>query len=37
MFYEDVKYNTGLSDSMFTRQGVEELRAHSGKSKKGKD
>jgi hypothetical protein len=37
MFYEEVKYNTGLSDAMFTRQGVEELRSHSGKSKKSKD
>ncbi len=38
MFLEDVKYNTGLSDSLFTRESLEQLWAKSGKSKgKGKD
>ena len=27
-FYDDVKYNTGLSDSMFTREGLEQLAKH---------
>ena len=36
-FVEEIKYNTGLSDAMFTREGLEELRAHSGKNKKDKD
>jgi len=25
LFYEDVKYNTGVSDEMFTREGLEQL------------
>jgi len=38
MFLEDVKYNTGLSDSLFTRESLEQLWAKSGKGKgKGKD
>jgi hypothetical protein len=33
MFYEDVKYNTGLSDSLFTREGLEQMWSKSGKGK----
>jgi hypothetical protein len=33
IFLEEVKYNTGLSDVMFTPEGLEELRAHGGKKK----
>jgi len=33
VFLEDVKYNTGLSDSLFTRQALDELWAKSGKGK----
>src|SRR5208282_1848573 len=33
MFLEDVKYNTGLSDSLFTRESLEQLWAKSGKGK----
>jgi hypothetical protein len=33
VFLEDVKYNTGLSDSLFTREGLEQMWAKSGKSK----
>jgi len=27
-FYDDVKYNTGLSDSLFTREGLEQMAKH---------
>jgi len=33
VFLEDVKYNTGLSDALFTRQSLDELWAKSGKGK----
>jgi len=38
VFLEDVKYNTGLSDSLFTREALDQMWAKSGKGKgKGKD
>lgn len=27
-FYDDVKYNTGLADSLFTREGLEQMAKH---------
>jgi len=32
-FIEEVKYNSGLSDAMFTREGLEAM-AHGSKGKK---
>lgn len=38
VFLEDVKYNTGLSDSLFTREALDQMWAKSGKGKgKGKE
>jgi hypothetical protein len=38
VFLEDVKYNTGLSDSLFTRESLDQLWSKIGKGKsKGKD
>jgi hypothetical protein len=36
-FYEEVTYNTGLDDALFSREGMKDLRPHTGKSKKPKD
>jgi hypothetical protein len=33
MFFEEVKYNTGLNDSMFTREALEHLSSKGGKNK----
>jgi hypothetical protein len=33
MFFEEVKYNTGLSDSMFTREALDHLSPKGGKNK----
>ena len=30
-FYDDIKYNTGLSDSLFTREGLEQLAGKKSK------
>jgi len=35
LFTLEVKYNTGLSPDLFTRQSLEEKWAHTGKGKKG--
>lgn len=34
MFYEEVKYNSGLSDAMFTHESLDAVRSHSSKNKK---
>jgi hypothetical protein len=33
MFFEEVKYNTGLEDSLFTKEALEHLASKSGKRK----
>jgi len=35
-FYDECRYNTGLSDSLFTRESLEKLFAHHYKGKKSK-
>jgi hypothetical protein len=33
MFFEEVKYNTGLDDSLFTREALDRLASKKGKGK----